>query len=1021
MPRAFCGAEGDDARALSKLDAHRAAFAAAAETLYDVVAAYFPVSFRPPPGDVVRVTHEQLAATLRGAMCASSAYAPWAVPHVLESVDGSKPGLVVDDALAALAACGSAFGRRAMAPHMRATWGALRRVLLNPPQGGEDLNAEGVARWATRMFAAEWATGGGGPGRVSLVDLALEDSCLKDAAAALSPSGASEDGEENENAEKSGGGCCGGSGHDHDHDHDHDGGGGGCGNARPGGGATEGAAASASEVTKRGHALVAGAGRVLGAVAASGVAAASAAIARGLTPLLDAAGLGPTGDVERVKPGVAPLLLVLAMPTISGALDGSIFGGGEEETGTGTIGGAQGVLGACGPRLAGLFAAAAAKTIKGAGALTRDDGVEYVEDEEEAFVDASDGAILGIAGLRALTAFPTGHGLSSGDGAITAMRALVDAATRPDDPPPAFASSAANDEETTAYLAYVGDDVRRRAGEALGAAAASTRDPDMAAAAITHALPPLMKLCEECAGGAAARALAAAARVAAVSSAAWKVATPILCAFATRPRDAAAFDAESWRALVDALAGTSDTASTTSTPGMLQRAATDAEGASPEEDAAAAALATTFLSPRAPAAPAGPEDASASASASDDGVVRLVRAAVAACAVETQEPIVAAAIEIVLAARERREEDGAFKAAAAALSATRPTTRVPSCVDAVRALVAVAVDDASSEDDATAASHAASALMHKHGGAADSALGPYSGVGAAKAAGAFAALRSPRGVRVVGGVLRALAARNDATAPALAAELASSLASEDRELAAGAAKALGAALSPSGGGPGVAKTFHGVEKPLFRQKLFSTTLPSILTPLRAGAADLAHRPARLSALVHLAAHAPTPAVLQRGDAVVPLLAEAMRALADRETPFADKDALASAITLTASFLSDERARDVLHAHADEHGGGIIDALCALGTASAAGRARRRTKPDERFAAGDPTIMSAVVRETALEALLAAVALPFSAVYPQRKAVMKAATAALDDPKRRVRMAAGRCREVWRKLDPKCAY
>ena len=76
MPRAFCGAEGDDARALSKLDAHRAAFAAAAETLYDVVAAYFPVSFRPPPGDVVRVTHEQLAATLRGAMCASSAYAP---------------------------------------------------------------------------------------------------------------------------------------------------------------------------------------------------------------------------------------------------------------------------------------------------------------------------------------------------------------------------------------------------------------------------------------------------------------------------------------------------------------------------------------------------------------------------------------------------------------------------------------------------------------------------------------------------------------------------------------------------------------------------------------------------------------------------------------------------------------------------------------------------------------------------------------------------------------------------------
>ena len=81
-------------------DAHRAAFAAAAEELYDVVAAYFPVSFRPPPGDTIKVTHEQLASTLRDAMCASPVYAPWAVPHVLESVDPEKPARGVADALA---------------------------------------------------------------------------------------------------------------------------------------------------------------------------------------------------------------------------------------------------------------------------------------------------------------------------------------------------------------------------------------------------------------------------------------------------------------------------------------------------------------------------------------------------------------------------------------------------------------------------------------------------------------------------------------------------------------------------------------------------------------------------------------------------------------------------------------------------------------------------------------------------------------------------------------------------------
>ena len=59
-----------------------------------------------------------------------------------------------------------------------------------------------------------------------------------------------------------------------------------------------------------------------------------------------------------------------------------------------------------------------------------------------------------------------------------------------------------------------------------------------------------------------------------------------------------------------------------------------------------------------------------------------------------------------------------------------------------------------------------------------------------------------------------------------------------------------------------------------------------------------------------------------------------------------------------------------------------------------------------------------VRETALEALVAATSLPFSAVYPQRRAVAAAATAALDDPKRRVRRAAAKCRQVWQALDAK---
>ena len=156
IPAAFCGesetlrrtefrdSENHSEReSLRPSDAHRAAFAAAAEELYDVVAAYFPVSFRPPPGDTIKVTHEQLASTLRDAMCASPVYAPWAVPHVLESVDPEKPR-----------------ARRRRARHTRRLRRGVRednhatapqRRLVRAegrpaaPPAGEDLDAEGAA------------------------------------------------------------------------------------------------------------------------------------------------------------------------------------------------------------------------------------------------------------------------------------------------------------------------------------------------------------------------------------------------------------------------------------------------------------------------------------------------------------------------------------------------------------------------------------------------------------------------------------------------------------------------------------------------------------------------------------------------------------------------------------------------------------------------------------------------------------------------------------------------------------
>ena len=982
LPRAFCGSadeastdepDGVPTAGPRPSDEHRAAFAAAAEELYDVIAAYFPVSFRPPPNAPPgAITRERLAATLRGAMCASAAYAPWAAPHVLESLHPDKPPHVVEDAFAAAAACGSAFGARAMAPHLNAAWGAMRGVLLRPPAGPE-LDAEGAARWATRLFAAEWS--GDVDDASSLARLALADASLADAAAALSPNGGADGENKNESAA---GGCCGGEGQ---------GGDGCCGGSASG--------SSAAEVTRRGHALVAGAGRIIGAVAAAGPAYAAAAASLGLAPLLDAAGVGSDGDVSAVVDGAAPLALVLATPVACGALDGAVRAG--------DVAGDVDALGSTGARLGGLFAAAATNRVRGAEALRADDP------DADA---ADDGATLGVAGLATLLAFPAKtKSLTTEDALGAAVDALVDAATN--------AASSAN--------------VRRRAGDALGAAATAA-DFESAAFVARRAAPALLRRAESESSfesSLSSLALAALARLASSSAAARRACAPALC-------DAAANDGVlmtrfDHAALVDALAGVAIDAGTETTdrsgssrssptsdfspPGILPSAAaasTADSRASEEEDAACARLARATLA-RASVATGAVDSARA------ERECRLARAATAACSAAKQGPVLREAYAVVAEAKDETETGTetettspslAFRVAAAVVCGARRDADAFAANDdsmsvtadsVVAALTRRALTD-ESDDVSAAAADALASVLHKRGDS-DASL-----FASASSAGLGSSLDDARGVRVAARALRAMASRANPAARALTDSLVRRLVSSNAREAAGAARALGDAMAPNGGGPGLARASHGAEKPLFRQRFFSQTLPGVLARLAPSAgvdadadANRSRRPAHLCALAHLARHAPVAAVLQAGDAVVPLLPEAARTLSTRDSPYADVDALAATATLAAAFLSDPRGRTAMETHADEHAGAIVEALCRLG-----GGGRD----------GDATTLE--VRETAMEALVAATSLPFAAVYPQRRAVAAAATKALDDPKRRVRRAAAKCREVWLALDAKAA-
>ena len=1139
LPRAFCGAAASDgsdgsdgsgsaasAAAAPPSPAHAAAFASAAEELYDVVAAYFPVSFRPPANDRVLVTHEQLAATLRSAMCASPSYAPWAVPHVLESLDETKPPKTLDDALATVCACGASFGREAMRPHLRAVWGALRNVLLRPPAGPE-LTAEGVARWATRCFAAEWsrsddddvfqgvegktngdaaATATASP---SLVSLALEDACLSDAASALS--GAAAGG----GAAASGaGGCCGGRAHEGGASGGEGGGeGGGCCGGGGGGEGLGSAAAeapvspktpvSSRETTRRGHALVAGAGRVLGAVAAASPAAARASIARGLAPLLDAAGVGPSGELDAVAPGVAPLALVLAMPAVCGALDGaSVRSRGDvndapkESSPSSASSSSSSVLGATGRRLAGLFAAAARRGVAGAGALRgdpSDDEKESAADEIPSSIAEEDGVTLGVAGLKALLAFPAGEflrgeGEEGGSSTVdVAVGALTDAAVDVE------AEEAVDDSDADAQAVFAARAAaritsRRRTAEALARAAAMPAAHPAAVSVARRATPALVSAFDagrrRGASDSAARrrgvaALDAAAAAANAAPACRAAAVPALCAAAAATLsgkggdEGGVGDEATWSALADALAGAeaseaSEAAASSSAssgpsfegsfggafwspapkttipgiPGMLAASVSPADPSSSSsaesaESAAARSLARAALE-------------GFGVRAADSRAARVARSAVAACDETTRLELATRAVATL--ARGDAANAEAFHAAAAVATGACERTLLAAFetldgggggLDVFATLAGMATRDGD-EARAAAAADALATALNKIGdkigvgGAPDRGGDASAALERAFAGGlcSRASLRHAAGAGAAAKALRALFARGDAAADALASRLREALgadaadgdANDAGSVSSGAARAFGLAMAPGGGGLGVARAARARVKPLATQRFFARTLPALLAPLGSSSSasapllGRANRAAYLRAFLHLARNAPRAALVQTVATTLPILAEAIESAAgfDRrgdegETGVffatgakkptgesaADPDALASGLALASAFLSDDRAREALAAHAERHAGALVSALCRVSVSVSRDGG-----------------LAMAAREDALDALAAAAergSLPFAAVYPRRREATEAATRALDDPKRRVRRMAARCKEAWREL------
>lgn len=72
------------AAAYQQPDVDAAPLEMGAEELVDVLAAYFPVSFKPPPNDQHRITRQDLAAELEKTLTCCPAFAPHVMPLMFE-------------------------------------------------------------------------------------------------------------------------------------------------------------------------------------------------------------------------------------------------------------------------------------------------------------------------------------------------------------------------------------------------------------------------------------------------------------------------------------------------------------------------------------------------------------------------------------------------------------------------------------------------------------------------------------------------------------------------------------------------------------------------------------------------------------------------------------------------------------------------------------------------------------------------------------------------------------------------
>ncbi|GKV36613.1 hypothetical protein SLEP1_g44724 [Rubroshorea leprosula] len=180
----------------------------------------------------------------------------------------------------------------------------------------------------------------------------------------------------------------------------------------------------------------------------------------------------------------------------------------------------------------------------------------------------------------------------------------------------------------------------------------------------------------------------------------------------------------------------------------------------------------------------------------------------------------------------------------------------------------------------------------------------------------------------------------------------------------------------------LSREFHAVIRPLYKQRFFSTMMP-ILQSLMLKSDSSFSRPLLFRVFAHIIINTPLMVVLSDSTKLIPMILNGLSTLSNN---ILDKDVLYGLLLVLSGILMDKNGQETVSDSAHI----IINCLVGL--------------------IGYPHMM--LVRETAIQCLLALAGLPRTRIYPMRAQVLQPISKALDDPKRAVREEAVRCRQAW---------